>query len=159
MTFAVLAFYAALTAGMAWSAVYADRQARIAAALLALGWITCTVLWMTGTGRMIQAGPVLDLIGGLTAIALWIRHPRNWLLLLAVSYMAQTSAHVAYQEGAFTYDRQVALQWALNLTYILQLGLVAVGPRAGVIVGLFRNLPRRAGHRYRLGCVRASIGK
>jgi hypothetical protein len=130
-----------------------DVAARICGLMMVAMWLICMAIYLVvGPDGAVEVGPVLDLIAGIVCICLWMGAPSNWLLFLAVSFVAQTASHTAYDEGYHTDHRRYILQVSLNVVAWLQLALLASGPRAHVALVLFGRLFPAPIGRYWLGC-------
>ncbi len=97
--------------------------------------------------------PAIDFSLGLGCVLLSVKRGLNWPMALAVLYLAQTAAHMAYNEHAHTPHRLYIMQVSVNVVTWLQLFLVVGGPRAHVAVDLFRSLFPSPRSRHRVGIV------
>jgi len=126
---------------------------RFCGSMMAAMWMICMAAYLfIGPDAAIAVGPALDLLVGVTCILMWSQWPSNWLLLLAVSFVAQTTGHTAYDRGPHTDHRRYILQVGLNVVAWMQIALVAGGPRVHVAIGILRRMfPAPVSHYWHRG--------
>lgn len=99
-----------------------------AAAAVVFVFTMISRIWSANTSMPLSAAPwpLQDLICGLLAVGLFVKHREAWKLALAVAFSVQCAAHVFYWygitvTGATTRADIVACLWVINTVFAVEL--------------------------------------
>lgn len=147
-----LIFYGVLTLWAAISTVQQDRSAKVCAIIIATSWVGYNLLGLVmGTDAMWRLGEAQDLLCGLLFAEAWRRGGPAWFVPLSLTFGVQMVIHLNADTARWLHHATGKTQLYLNIAYLVQLGLIVIGPRSRQLVdrlvqfGVFGGLGRLRG--------------
>lgn len=132
---AQLIFYGVLTLWAALSTIQQDRSAKTCAAIIATAWVDYNALGLVaGSDAMWRLGEVQDLLCGLWFAETWRRGGPWWFVPLSLAFGVQLVIHLDADTARWLRHSPGKTQLGLNIVYLVQLGLIVLGPRSRQLV-------------------------